>query len=782
MKRPLRIAAVIFFLAGGLALQLIIPRDREAVRSSQRPSVPQDNGEDLPPLPRLPDRIEFRSQVAPIFAEHCLGCHSESKSEGNLRLDQRPVDHWQSAASELIRRVVSEDPEFRMPPDQRLAADEIEILRRWVDEGAYWPDPNPQTAEDWSEPERSHWAFRPLRKPAVPAVARAEWVRRPIDAFILAKLEEAGLTPPEPAPPRELIRRLCLSVTGLPPTIAQQERIQRMKDSGWDGLVDELLASSAYGEHWAKFWLDLVRYADTNGYEDDGRKPFAWKYRDFVIRSFNSDRPYDEFVRMQIAGDLLPEPGKDDFIAAGFLRLGAWDSEPDDELVSRFDQLDDMVSTTSLVFSGLTVGCARCHDHPLEPIASSDYYRVLANFHGLARPIKGRLEKAAPAATPEALAESKRVRQKRQELLNQAFRAEEAQAARLRRKAAALAKAHRFEPVYRFVETELSLKPTRLLVRGNPHRPGEAIPAGPLSLLAEQAWEEEVPARLQLANWLTTENQALTARVIVNRVWGWHFGRGVVATPSNLGQSGSEPSHPQLLEFLAHWFVHEADWSLKKLQRLILTSNTFRSRGELGLPASNRRRELFGVFPQQRLRAEVVYDSLLTVAGLRREKMYGPPEYPKLPEAVLGSLAEPGPWSDPTPKGRRAIYQVVKRNQPIPLLEAFNAPIGGQSCAMRLSNQTTTQALALWNGPFVEDCAQAFAKRIVQEAPADLDAQIDFAYRVALVRTPDASERQALRQFLGQDEAISLKDPDSFQALREMCRVILNLNEFVFLN
>jgi hypothetical protein len=747
-----------------------------------------------PQIEPLPDRIDFHTQVELILAAFCRDCHGIERQEGGVQLIGNPADWKQDVqnslvhadidgVSELVRRITSTDSKAQMPPEQRLSDAEIQILSQWVDEGAYWPDPQPETAADWPETDRRHWAFLPLHSAEPPTVPQTDWVRNPIDAFILDQLQRQELKPSAVASNRDLIRRLTFLVTGLPPTIDQLDRFQKSDVIGLDELTDELLGSAAYGEHWARFWLDRVRYADTNGYEDDGLKPYVWKYRDFVIRSLNDDRAYDDFVYIQIAGDLQDAPTDEDFTATGFLRLGAWDSEPDDRLAARFDQADDIVSTTCQVFMGLTAGCARCHDHPEEPITALDYARLVAVFHGLSRPTKGRLEQSAPSATPRQLAEAQATRTQLRRLQRQAMLAtDETQAQTLRQQAAELETQVRFDQAYRFVDTDISRQPTRLFLRGNPHNPGEYVFAGLPSILTDQQMPATEHPRRQFARWLITENRALTARVIVNSVWQQYFGCGLADSPGNLGVSGAAPSHPELLDWLAHWFVVEADWSLKRLHRLILTSNTFRTRAEAGSETSDRRRSLFESFPRTRLRAEMMYDAILSVSGTLSDRKYGPADYPQLSDDVLATLKEKGEWARPATEHRRAIYLVVQRNVPVPFLEAFGFPTGSQACLQRTSVSTTRQALTLWNGSLTQDCAEAFADRVIRHTPSDLNAQINYAWQLALGRLPDPYERQNITRFLNRSESQTADAADRRSALRQLCLVLFNLDEFVFIN
>lgn len=693
-----------------------------------------------PEVPQVPAFVDYQSLVAPIVSQRCESCHNRE----TLRDSALWADLQQFCG-------------------ETLSAKECASLHGWKDAGAHIPS----ALADWSDLEREHWSFRPLQTFAVPAFE----FQNPIDAFIHQPLEEAGLRMADRDHRDTLIRRLTFHITGLPPSLEQLDR-WRSADSSIDAIIDELMGSPAFGEHWARHWLDLVRYADTNGYEDDGPKPLAWKYRDFVIRAFNDDVPYDKFVRMQLAGGLKTNPTSDDFIAVGFLRLGPWDSEPDDVLQSHFDQVDDMVSTIGTAFLGLSVGCARCHDHPEEPITARDYAAMAACFHGLHRPTKGRLEEHAPSATADQLAQANDVRAQIRQFQRLAIEETSNRQSKIYRKQARdLEREIHVDSAYRFVETATSGTPGALFHRGNPHRPLEHVSPAPLSVLSNIQFDQAASPRQQLADWMFDEQSGLLARVMVNRVWMWHFGRGLVESPSNFGLSGAEPSHPELLEWLAAWFAAEANWSVKKLHRLILTSAAFQTSAH-GTP---QQQELFGAYQPQRLRAEAIHDALLSVSGLLDLEMYGPPEYSKLPDYILSSLVEQGQWQNETSSHRRAIYQIVKRNLPRPILGVFDFPESSSSCAARNTSVSAQQSLTLWNSEFAVTSASELSRRLA-DANIDPSRQIEMAYEICFGRQPNRIEMDRLRDYmdLRTNEGAVPND-----ILEEICLVLLNLNEFV---
>ncbi len=701
------------------------------------------------------------------------------------------------------------------------------------------------TAED-----RTHWAFRPVKRPDVPEVKDASWCRNPIDRFVLAKLEEKGWRPAPPSPPPALLRRVHLDLTGLPPTIREQDAFLRdPSPEALDRVVDDLLARPSYGERWARHWLDVARFAESNGFERDAAKPNAWRYRDWVIRALNDDKPYDRFLVEQLAGDELPDAGTDSLIATGFLRLGPWDDEPADPAQDRFDQLDDVVSTTSEVFLGLTLGCARCHDHKFEPLTSLDYTRMVAIFAPLRRPRSGRTELDLPAgshAQVEAVAErDRRIVTRRLAIdafraraeaaylgspdcplpapAREAFRAAPASRSELQRKLVeqnrsafekgvaaemdaedlAAIRGHEDEiralrertpdlpRGYFFSETPPETLETRLLARGQAIRPGPVVvPGVPAVLVATQPGFPARAAstsrrRLTLARWLTKAEHPLTARVIVNRVWQFHFGDGLVRTPSDFGTAGDPPTHPELLDWLADWFVTEGRWSLKRLHRLILRSNAARMakarRAEYA--AEDPEDRLLWRMPYRRLEVEAIRDSILWASGRLNPAMYGPSMFPPVPKGALEGSSDPATvWkpSDEHEAARRTIYAFVKRSMVVPMIEVLDFCDTTRSAPRRLITSTAPQALALFNGEFVDRQSHHFADRLIREAGDDPKAQVRLAYRLALSRPARPDEVDTMTAFLSREAGPAPAEPAWRKALARMARVIFNLNEFAY--
>lgn len=639
---------------------------------------------------------------------------------------------------------------------------------------------------------RQHWSFQPVKPPSIPDVQDSVWVRNPIDAFVLAKLEQKVWKPSPVAEPRAILRRVYLDLTGLPPTVAEQEAFLKefaaKPQAALDGVIDELLKRTTYGERWGRHWLDLARYAESNGYERDGLKPSVWRYRDYVIRSFNDDKPYDRFIKEQLAGDELADANEETLIATGFLRLGPWDDEPADPATDRYDQLDDMVATTSQVFLGLTLACGRCHDHKFEPLTQHDYYRMVAVFNPLRRPQNGRADLDVPAVSA-ARREPLDERDLRIAALQRRGQAEQLIAGGgiyVAGREIERIKESFPDPIRGYFMRELPLKTpdTHLLVRGAATRHGPKVEPGVPTVLADKqpaflaASKYTSRRRLSLANWIASKDNPLAARVMVNRVWQFHFGEGLVRTPSDFGRNGEKPTHPELLDYLTDWFVKEG-WSIKKLHRLIMASNTYRMskswNADYGkIDPDNR---LLWRVPYRRLEVESIRDSVLFVSGKLNPTMYGPSVNLPIPREALEGNSDPNTvWKadDETAASRRTIYATVKRSLVAPLLESLDLCDTTRSTAKRNVTTIAPQALMLFNGAFVNQQAKFLADRLEKEAGPDSARQIELAYRLTLCRPPKDREKEELLAFLGRHAATPRGGHE------QMCRVILNLNEFVY--
>ncbi|HEV3118857.1 MAG TPA: DUF1549 and DUF1553 domain-containing protein [Gemmataceae bacterium] len=726
------------------------------------------------------------------------------------------------------------------------------------------------TAKPQSGDERSHWAFRPVRGPVAPPVRDARWLHNPIDAFVLARLENAGIKPAAPAERRTLLRRVYLDLIGLPPTPREQQAfLQDHSPNAYARVVDDLLSRPQYGERWARHWLDVVRYAESNGYERDGTKQFAWRYRDYVIDALNKDKPYDRFLTEQIAGDELDGADAETQIATTFLRLGTWDDEPADPLVDRYDQLDDVLGTTATAFLGLTLRCARCHDHKFEPFPQTDYYKMLAVFEPLKRPQKEREElerfvgteaevsayeaqaaktSAAVAALQKKLEELKaKIRdrvfasardtkagskhtmlpseaiaafQQRPDRRSTAQRAlvkkfaakleveiqeatsppEKAQRAQWEMEIFRLSVTTAIDPhrAYIWYEDTPKAPATHLFRRGNPAKPGKVMePAIPVVLVQKQPTppqptRKSTGRRLWLARWMTSPENPLVARVMVNRLWQHHFGQGLVASENDFGVMGQPPTHPELLDWLASEFVARK-WSMKALHRMMVLSNTYQmsctnDRTAAKIDPENR---LLWRQRQRRLEAETVRDAVLAVSGQLNSEMSGPSVYPRLPQAVLDGQSRPGDgWgkSDERQSARRSIYIFIKRSLAVPELDLLDTPDTTSSCEHRPVSTTGPQALTFLNGEFIHQQAYRFAERLRREAGNEPATQVQDAFALALCRPARPMELQQALEFLVEqkkqvksDARRGAQTDASLQALEAFCLVLLNTNEFAYL-
>ncbi|MBU6276974.1 MAG: DUF1553 domain-containing protein [Planctomycetes bacterium] len=931
-----------------------------------------------------PAAVDFSRDIQPLLARRCYACHGPDTQEAGLRLDEsaaataaldsgaRAIVPGDPATSAILARVTSTDPDLRMPPEgTALTAAQVDALRGWIAAGAPWQE---------------HWAFRPLVRPAVPELAGVD---HPIDAFIRAGLERRALPVPPEADRLALVRRVSFGLTGLPPSEVERERFLADTSPGaWERLVDRLLASPHHGEHLARRWLDLVRYADTNSFERDGPKPHSWRYRDYVIRAFNDDKPFDRFTLEQLAGDEQPTPSPDDLVATGYYRLGLWDDEPADRLQARYDWLDDIVATTGQVWLGLSINCARCHDHKIDPLPQRDYYALLAFFHNVTPMANGgdQIERAifadeaarrdhqtrvadlerrrgaaqaavtaletrfrerlaeagggpeggdiddlafrfyrdtwdklpdfdalkpedrgtlpaglfdiaaAPSLRPDhfgyvftgflkvpadgdytfsldsddgarlslggatvidhdgihgegeprvanvtlaagrvplrldyfqgahgkglsvswsgpgfvgrrlsALPRSGRGKKKESELAA----AIKADGERLlgadwkRDYDAAVAALEVLKKEQVPVEKALVVSehgreapPTHVFFRGNPHVPRDAVEPGVPSILRTQAPEivplpDGIPStgrRTALAKWLVSPDNPLTARVLVNRIWQHHFGRGLVRSSSNFGMLGDPPTHPELLDWLASELV-AGGWKLKRIHRLIVTSAAYRasSRADTAALAADPLNDALWRFDMRRLGAEELRDAIHVASGQFNPTMFGPGVYPEIPAEVLATQSRPGSgWGDSPPEeeARRSVYVHVKRSLLTPILADFDVADTDTSCPVRFVTTQPTQSLGMMNGAFLHRQARAFAERVKREAGgpdgALERAMVGRAIELAFTRPASAAEIDR-----GVALVDALEDHDGVgpgRALELYCLLLLNANEFCYLD
>lgn len=758
---------------------------------------------------------DFERDVAPLFVIHCLDCHQPNKRSGKLNVSTLAdllTGGEQGAAlapgrpesSLLMRRIA--DGEMP-PPDAKehrpLSASERQILIAWIAAGAAWPKDRELGIHEKPldlDKARSFWSFQPVRRFPVPTVSRHERVLNAIDAFIGARLDTENHSFSPPAANHDLLRRLSLDVRGLPPTVDEQQEFHLDEaPDAYERLVDRLLSDPAYGERWTRHWLDVVRYADSNGYERDGAKPSVWRYRDYVIASLNADKPYDRFVVEQLAGDELADASAETLIATGFHALGAWQDEVDplEAAQYRADELDDLVRTTSQTFLGVTLGCARCHNHKFDPLTMVDYYSLVAILAPLKRPNKGRTDRDVPLGTSEEIAAQMERDEAIAKLQRQIADVQKNKPADADKRIAELKREQQnlrerspdLPAAYRCFEDNGEAPPTHLLLSGRASNPGPLMqPRVPAVLTSAQPIfpsnaKGSTLRRLTLAQWIASPDNPLTARVIVNRVWQHHFGEGLVATPSDFGQMGARPTHPELLDWLASWFVREADWSLKKLHRLILTSQTYRQSSAWNAKGGSRDPEnkLLWRYPYRRLDVEAIRDSMLSTAGNLNRQMYGPAVFLPIPAAAIEAHTDKQAAWKVSPEleiDRRTIYAYVKRTLLVPMLETLDFCDTTQSAERRAITSVAPQALTLFNGEFVNRQAEQFARRLDREASPNVAHKLEMAFWLALCRLPTELESGAMQRFFAREAAAT----DERAALVQVCRVILNLNEFVYPN
>jgi mono/diheme cytochrome c family protein len=689
----------------------------------------------------------FRERIAPVFESRCVACHGETASKGNLSLATAPGvakggDHGPAVVpgkpdeSVLLEMISGSRP--AMPQKgEPLTNEQVAGIRKWIETGASWPAG--LTLSDRRLDGQRWWAFEPLEPRRVPDV-HSSWVQTPIDAFILSELRKRGMRPSARADRQTLIRRLSFDLIGLPPTPLEVERfLEDRSPSAYESLVDRLLASPHYGERWGRHWLDVAHYADTHGYDKDKRRNNAWPYRDYVIAAFNRDLPYGQFIREQLAGDVLAPGDPSAVIATGFIAAGPWDfvghvelrEGTIDKLKTRLLDRDDMVSSTMSTFVSLTVHCARCHDHKFDPIPQSDYYRLQAVFAGVDR---GDRPSRQPALPPGSLVYAVRPH---------------------------------------------SPRPIAVLRRGEVDQPGDSVNPGTLACVPSLPGSFDLPdpgdegsRRVSLANWLSSPKNVLTWRSIANRLWHYHFGRGLVETPNDFGRNGAAPTHPEILDWLAAR-IRDHGQSLKVAHRLIVTSAAYRQAATDdpscgSIDADNR---FLWRQNRRRLDAEAVRDSVLAASGMLDNRMGGPGFEPfafKDDHSPIYDHSDPAKIDSPEVH-RRTIYRFIVRSVPNPFMESLDCADPNLNTPVRSQTLTALQALALWNDLFMLRQSQALAYRLEQQSVDD-QSRIANAIRLTLSRNPHRFELESL-------SAHARK-----YGLASACRLLFNTNEFVFLD
>ena len=822
-------------------------------------------------VPALLAAGAFEDTVLPILRQHCLPCHSQANKTSGLSV--MTTESLLAGGNRRGPAVIAGSPEQsplvqalrgsikpQRPPGKTLPPGDMAAIEAWVRD---------TRAPPGIQQARRHWSLvKPARLP-VPVVHNPAWGRNAIDSFVLARLEASGLQPSGEASPATLVRRLYLDLLGLPPSPEEIREFEEDNSPGaYEKLVDRLLSNPHYGERWGRYWLDLARYADTNGYEGDPEFYHAWRYRDYVVDSFNADKPYDEFLIDQLAGDEykpvtgaggLPAPDPEKVVALTFLRLAPF-TEPRGE-ESRDVLLSEMVTTVSSVYLGWTVGCAKCHDHKYDPIPTRDFYRlkdffasvyvaaprpgdsqqlggpqpaefyrpgeqeaverkrtgyrrelaaVDEQFEAFSKPLVQRLadvwkrEKPGAAKSP-AVRDVERIFNEENnntaglEKKDTTFTNEERDRFRgyrerqrwlknnlMRLEAAAMSLRNADDPPY-----GPSVPVTHVLLRGEHDRHGEIVQAGFPSAIMGHADPTPLPLdrykrhptrgrRITLARWIASPENPLTARVMVNRIWQHHFGRGLVETPSDFGRNGARPTHPELLDWLATAFV-ESKWSIKAIHRLILNASTYRqaSLAAEGTTAADPDNRLYSRFPRQRLTGEAIRDSILAASGRLSHEVGGPPVFPLLPEGLDREqrVQTINTWetSTTTEALKRSIYVFQRRSLSLPMLEVFDAPVLNSSCDLRRHTVTALQPLTMYDSEFVNTEARHFAERVRREAGPQFQDQLRRAFVIARGRAPSHTE-------LAHSLAFAQSLSGAQDSLVGICRVLLNSNEFLYVD
>ncbi|QDT65127.1 PSD1 and planctomycete cytochrome C domain-containing protein [Calycomorphotria hydatis] len=726
--------------------------------------------------------VSFKKDVFPILQNHCFDCHSGEYPDSGYRLDVRDeilgfstgqplVDIGNSHRSRLVE-VLNATDDYRMPPDgPQLSQQEVVILRAWIDQGLAWDNkllPAPQI-------ETTHWAFQPINRPELPVVHDDSWIRTPVDAFVSARHSQLNLKPATTADRRVLVRRLYLDLIGLPPTPEQVESfLEDESPDAFERLVDELLDSPHYGERWGRYWLDLARWAESHGYQHDIPRPLAWLYRDYVINSFNADKPYNQFLREQIAGDELSPYLDENLIATGFLAAARISGNEMDKKLQRNDMLVDIVNNTTSAVLGLTLECAQCHNHKFEPLSQRDYYRFQAFF------AQGQPGNLSLTQTPQA--DSSQLQSWLPKGAYQ-FLMREAKKKKLNPNNYAPHTWGYYSPVtgrkeiqrYPVVNRhplpydpyQLSKTDTRILVRGDVGSPGLPVSPGWPAILGETPWSFSTTPRQALADWLESPENTLVARVWVNRIWQYHFGRGIVFESSDFGTKGGEPTHPQLLDWLASE-LRSNGWSTKHIHRQIVNSSTYRqsSQNEVSYKDDPQNKYLSRWVPR-RLEAEAIRDAILVATDELDRTIGGPSVPPHLEEQKL----------------RRTIYLAQRRSEMPDAMKMFDAPDGIRSCSRREVSTVALQPLYLLNSDFVTSRAQRLSQAILEKVPGDQTAQVRLLFQKTLGRDPDQEELfQALNAISGSDaEKVDPEDSSSLHGYTRLTHAMLNLNEFIYI-
>ncbi len=778
--------------------------------------------------------IHFRRDVAPILQRHCLSCHNQLNRMGELSLHSaeallkggengEAIDPGDPESSYLLDLITESDGTAEMPKDNPpLTEKEVATIRQWIAEGAAWP-------KELQLKPPVLWSMKPLQRPVIPTDINPTpqfRIRNPIDAFVAARHKQAGIQPAPQANRRTLIRRLYLDLVGLLPTPEVVESFVADEDPlAYERLVDQLLASPHFGERWGRYWLDLARYADSDGYLGDSIRPHAWVYREWVIDAINQDLPFDQFTIEQLAGDLLEKPTLSQKIATGFHRNTLRNTEAGVDLeLYRTKEIVDRVNTTGMVWLGLTLGCAECHDHKHDPVSQKEFYQLYSFFNNAAESsvsvknvweaeeYEQAFQKWKPAYDKVLLQlksyEMKDLTDKQKteitkildtykkstdlKKLASFYQTKESGWDKLNSQLAQLLKTKPAKPSTKariFKERTKDRRETFIHVRGIYNRPGEKVTTDTPSVLPKTTSKNKELNRLDLAQWLFQDNHPLTARVSVNRIWQYLFGQGIVTTPNDFGTKGAKPTHPLLLDWLATEY-RKRQWSRKEMIRLIVMSSTYRlsSAANTGPDNNDVNNQLLWRQNSYRVNAEIVRDIHLTASGLLDRTIGRRGIRPPLP-AFVTDVGRSVKW--PASKGseryRRGMYIVFKRTVPFPMLMTFDAPDATVSCSRRERSNTPLQALTLLNSPMFYECAQELGQKMIKQHPEDLQASIQEMFMRCFSRPANDQELTHLSNayadllLLAQNQSKETKqtEPPSLTAMVQVARIIMNLDEFI---
>ena len=778
----------------------------------------------------------FETSIRPVLQTSCSQCHNESLRTSGLSVESREAllqggnrgeaVSLDRPADSLILSALRQDSELKMPVGGKLPSRKIQDFERWIALGAPWPEGRP---EDRLIEPATHWSFQPVDQTVPPDVSDQAWVRNPIDSFVLARLDEAGLSPSADASRATLIRRAYLDLIGLPPSPETiREFVEDSRPDAYERLVDRLLDSPRYGERWGRHWLDLARYADSNGYNADAEREI-WMYRDWVIHALNRDMPFDRFVIEQIAGDLLPDPSNEQLIATGFHRNTLLNLEGGVDFEQyRVEAVVDRVDVTGIAFLGMTLGCARCHDHKYDPISQREFYEFYAFFNsidelsgdfsnsaGRARAYEpllefGTAEQYARREAIQAQLKVMRDEQKRyqRELLERqpeweanltaedlaelpvgvqrilqkppdervegrlvfvrnAFLNQDSGMQEHRCAIAAVTKLLPTIPSTLIMRELPEQRATHIMEQGDFLRKGVRVEPGTPKVLPPLRAER--PDRLALARWIVDPSNPLTPRVTVNRIWQRYFGRGIVPTENDFGTQGEPPSHPRLLDWLASSFV-DSGWSLKQVHRLIVTSSTYRQDSGFpqGMDSKDPTNRLLGRQNRLRVESEVVRDLALSASGLLVDEIGGPSVFPSQPPGVM--IRKPWPESKGRNRYRRGLYTHFWRTSPHPGLMVFDSPDALTIATKRNRSNTPLQALTLLNDTGFHEFAQGLGQRILREAPGtDTASRIKRAFQICLARPPSEIELETMGKF-------AVTQQDEFETAPQQIDPVLTLN------